>query len=190
IGFNIVEVNDGQGAIDQTQKIQPDLLFTALAMPKISGFEAVKRIRQVPALQGMPIIAVSANVFELNKGKSLEAGCNAFLASPIEEKLLFELLEKHLGIKLIYENATAPVNGRDLPEHDDQTLIPPPPEELEALYQLAMLGSLQEIQTRAAQVERLDEKYGPFTNRLCSLAKEFEDAQIIRLLEQHMEKSS
>ncbi len=66
-----------------------------------------------------------------------------------------------------------------------QTEMAPPPEEIEILYELAMLGSMQKIKERACCLEQLDSKYSPLANQLRELAENFQDEEIINLIEQY-----
>ncbi|MDY7020805.1 MAG: ATP-binding protein [Cyanobacteriota bacterium] len=67
-----------------------------------------------------------------------------------------------------------------------QVLEIPPAEEMEVLYELAMLGSMTKIQERAAYLEELDPKYIPFAQKLKTLSQEFKDEAIIALVEEYL----
>jgi DNA-binding response OmpR family regulator len=58
-----------------------------------------------------------------------------------------------------------------------------PLEEMEVLYELAMLGNMRKIQERAIYLEELDQKYSPFAQKLKTLAQEFKDEEIVSLVE-------
>ena len=66
-----------------------------------------------------------------------------------------------------------------------QTAIALPPEEIEILYELAMLGSMQKIKERASYLEHLDSRYSPLAQRLRELAENFQDEEITNLIEQY-----
>jgi hypothetical protein len=72
--------------------------------------------------------------------------------------------------------------------HDisDAELIPPPPEEIDALYELAMFGDMDLIRERARYLEELDRKYAPFATKIRELATALEDEGIVTLLEHYM----
>lgn len=189
LGFEIVLAENGQEEVDKAQEIQPDLILTDLVMPVKTGFEAVEEIRQIPAIQNIPIIAVSASVFVNDQNKSQIAGCDAFIPKPVEERQLLALLQKHLQLTWIYEEED--MDDTELQDIDaEKPLVAPPTAELEALYELAMLGSMRDIRDRALQLEELDDKYIPFAHQLQSLAKGFEDEKIVALIEQYLEEKS
>jgi len=187
LGFNVVLAKDGQEEIDKAKEIQPDIILTDLVMPVKTGFEAVQEIRQIQALKDTPIIAVSASVFDMDQTKSQVMGCNAFLPKPIDEGKLLALLAKYMHLTWIYETQL-PIEVEHQAKADEkQPLVAPPTEDLEALYELAMLGSMRDIRDRALQLEELDDKYIPFARKLQSLARGFEDEKIVAFIEQYLE---
>ncbi|MGD1698703.1 hypothetical protein [Dapis sp. BLCC M229] len=67
-----------------------------------------------------------------------------------------------------------------------ESIIPPPPEEIEILYEFVMLGSMRKIQERAVYLEELDQKYIPFAQHLKNLAQEFRDKEITDFVEKYL----
>lgn len=159
-------------------------------MPNKSGFEAVQEIRQISDLNQIPIIVVSANLIDTVQKQSLDSGCNDFLSKPIDEEQLLKLLEKYLQLEWIYEELDS--SGLDSLNLIDASLSEegkmleiPPSEEMAILHQLAISGNMGKIKQRAVYLKELDQKYIPFALRLTSLAEEFEDEKIIKLVERH-----
>ncbi|MDY7019867.1 MAG: AAA family ATPase, partial [Cyanobacteriota bacterium] len=101
LGFNIVLGKDVQQEVELAQNIKPDLIITDLVMPNKTGMEAIQKIRQIPALEHIPIIAVSASILDIEQTSSIVFGCGDFLAKPIDENKLFNLLKKYLEIEWI-----------------------------------------------------------------------------------------
>lgn len=87
---------NGKQAVEQAEKIHPDLIFMDIQMPEMNGIEATKEIRKNPALKNTPIIALTAGALSEEKGKSLEAGMNDFLTKPIEKEGIAKVLKKWL----------------------------------------------------------------------------------------------
>ena len=187
LGFQIVEAKDGHECVIKTRQVMPDIVLTDLVMPVMSGFEAVKEIRQVSSLQDVTILAVSASVFDMDQKKSRIAGCDGFLPKPVDQQKLLAFLGQHLNIEWIYEEVHQESEGKS--ESSQQTagqLIPPPDNELEVLYELAMLGKMRGIRQHAAHIERLGQRYQPFSQQLLKLAKKFERKQILALVKEYM----
>jgi CheY-like chemotaxis protein len=74
----------------------PDLVLMDIKMPMMDGMEASKRIKENKP--GLPIIALTAYAFESDKDKILEAGCDAYLVKPIQQRVLYGTLAKFLSI--------------------------------------------------------------------------------------------
>ncbi|MGD1807434.1 ATP-binding protein [Dapis sp. BLCC M126] len=189
LGFEIILGVDGQEEIDLAQKFQPDLILTDLVMPVKTGFEAIQAIRSLSEVKNIPIIAVSASVLDMDKKQSQIAGCNDFLSKPIDENKLLSLLGEYLKLDWIYEEEAAEekldTNSISLSEKLE-SIIPPPLEEMEILYEFVMLGSMRKIQERAAYLEELDQKYIPFAQHLKNLAQEFRDKEITAFVEKYL----
>jgi CheY-like chemotaxis protein len=61
----------------------PAAILLDLGLPDVDGIEALRRLRQEPALASTPVVVVSANVFALHRSRALEAGANHFLGKPV-----------------------------------------------------------------------------------------------------------
>jgi PAS domain S-box-containing protein len=97
IGFVIETATDGSIAVDKLKHAAPgyfSLVLMDIQMPVMDGYEASKAIRKLedPVLSQIPIIALSANVFESDKQMSLESGMNGHLAKPIDIPLLLSTI--------------------------------------------------------------------------------------------------
>ncbi len=104
LGFDIFLANNGQEGLTLASSIHIDGVITDLMMPKMTGLEMTRQLRQMLHYQDLPIIAVSASVFEVNQQQSIQAGCSAFLAKPIHLNDLLILLQKFLKIDWIYQD--------------------------------------------------------------------------------------
>ena len=156
-------------------------------MPVKTGFEAVKEIRQIPEIQDVIIIAISASVLEMDRKQSQIAGCEAFLPKPVDEKKLVALLQEYLHLDWIYEDEESDASELVISEAAaSQSLIAPPTKELEILYELAMMGSMKKIRERAIYLSELDEQYTPLAAKLQDLAQSFQEKAIVNLIEQYL----
>ncbi len=124
----------------------------------------------------------------MDQEKSRLLGCDFFLPKPIDETKLLAALQEYLQLEWIYE-AVIESNSADLVNIETATaqeLVPPPPEEIEILYELAMLGNMKKIRDRAIHLEELDEKYVPIATKLKNLAQGFQEKAILNLIEQYL----
>lgn len=181
IGFEIAEAMDGEEGWQQVCEFQPDLLITDLLMPKLDGFGLIRRIRESEEFQHIVIIVSSASVFESDQHRSIEVGGNEFLPKPIQAIDLLHKLQKHLNLQWIYEEKKA----LNTLEKNNAELVPPPMAELAILYELAMKGNFKGITKQAGLIAQLDEKYVSFAQHLQQLAKEFQDQEILTLIQSY-----
>jgi signal transduction histidine kinase/CheY-like chemotaxis protein len=103
-GFKTLEAISGNEALElfdnQNKKI--DLIFMDILMEDLDGLQTIQIIRKKEKNSNIPIIALTANVFEEDKKQALNAGANDFLPKPVEEKDILIVLEKYLQIELEY----------------------------------------------------------------------------------------
>jgi CheY-like chemotaxis protein len=77
-----------------------------IQMPKMNGYEAVKALRKHDIKT--PIIALTAYAMKGDDKKCLDAGCNGYMAKPVDHEILLEMLDKYLPAesKIALENET------------------------------------------------------------------------------------
>ena len=100
-GFTTEVAENGKVAVEMLQRSDPgyyQLVLMDVQMPVMSGYEAVREIRQLEnqRLAGIPVIAMTANAFEEDKQEALRNGMDGHIAKPINIELLFTTLNKVL----------------------------------------------------------------------------------------------
>ena len=181
LGFEIIEAENGQQAVQRAIKNQPDLILMDVVMPLMSGPQAVRAIRQQSVGQEVVIIALSANLFA--QEESQQAGCDAFLPKPIDTDQLLAEIEGFLGLTWHYAE-TQPHHKNGQTPLINEVIVPPPPEELASLYRLAQIWDLMEIEKRAKQLS-INPELAPFARRLRQLVDGFKGEEILALIEQY-----
>ncbi|OKH40593.1 serine/threonine protein kinase [[Phormidium ambiguum] IAM M-71] len=193
IGFDVLDAIDGQDGLNKAQEFQPDAILLDLVMPNLDGFEATRRLRLIPALKDVIVIAISASVFEFDQQQSIQVGCNDFLPKPIREEDLLQKLQQYLKLEWIYENNNEirellkeKVNSENsaVSSVNFSNLAIPPATEVAIFLDLAMRGDLRAIAKRATQLEELNQEWSLFASHLRQLAKEFKGRQILEFLNQ------
>jgi CheY-like chemotaxis protein len=182
LGFDLAEAADGQEAIEKARVFHPDLIMMDLVMPVMTGIEATQKIRGLSDLPPMTIIAASASAFDSDKQQSHLAGCDEFLSKPIEMARLLPLLEQHLHLHWVYDDAPP----SEEPEASTVPTTLPPREALEALYELALHGNMVGVQAYADELETLSDDYKPFAAQIREMARAFDDNRLLALLETHL----
>ncbi len=99
-GYDVVIAKDGQEAWELLQREPVDLLITDIEMPKMTGLELTRKIRESEKLRRLPIIAVTSLSSEDDKRKGIQAGVDEYQAKLDRDKVLYAV-EKLLKQKAI-----------------------------------------------------------------------------------------
>lgn len=97
-GYRVLEARHGEEALDLAPEHKPDLIFMDLRMPVLDGFEATRRLRQLPETRGIPIVGLSAHCADGWHQEAIAAGCDDCITKPIEERALAEILSRFLKL--------------------------------------------------------------------------------------------
>ncbi|MES2880384.1 MAG: response regulator [Pseudomonadota bacterium] len=108
-GFIVDLAENGQVALDKVQAASYDIVLMDMQMPVMDGMTATRKIRALPQLKELPIVAMTANAMQADREDCLAAGMNDHVAKPIEPQDLFKSL-----LKWIQPRASM---GRTLPQH-------------------------------------------------------------------------
>lgn len=189
LGFEVALAIHGRDALEQAQKAPPDLILIDLVMPVMTGFEAVVAMRQHDSLAHLPIIAVSASVFDMNQERSQQVGCDAFLSKPVEIERLLPLLAEKLNLTWVYDDVS-PTHIIPVPveQLDSAKIIPPSAHELAAIYELAQWGDMNGIKKYCQQYLTEFAQHQQFMNTIIRLADDFKDEEIQMLVTSHLKE--
>jgi two-component system sensor histidine kinase/response regulator len=179
--------------LHKAQTFLPDLILMDVLRPVMDGWEATRRLRQLPELKDAVILALSASVYETTRQKSILAGCDNFLTKPIQTNDLLELLRLHLRLEWIYEerSETKKRKAQTLKASSeiavaDSTMVSPASESVLALLRLAAMGDIEAILEETAKLENSDQTLVPFVQHVRQLAKAFQLKHIRDFLKQHL----
>ncbi len=82
-GYRVVSANDGRRGIEIAKTCEPDLILLDIQLPTMDGYEVARALREVDALRGTPIIAVTSYAMVGDRERTLAAGCNGYIEKPI-----------------------------------------------------------------------------------------------------------
>jgi len=87
-GFRVIEAENGLEAIRRATSETPDLIIMDMQMPRLDGLSATQRIREVPSLSKVPIVAVSAYGADQFRELAIATGCDEYVSTPFEPTAL------------------------------------------------------------------------------------------------------
>ncbi|HET9788623.1 MAG TPA: response regulator [Pyrinomonadaceae bacterium] len=98
-GYQVSEAVNGLEAVNLAARETPNIILMDLSLPIVDGLAATRRIRQLPKLATVPIIAVSAHDTADFHAEALAAGCDAYITKPVDytelEDLISDLTARH-----------------------------------------------------------------------------------------------
>jgi len=83
-GYSVSGAPDGPSGLEMAAQMQPDLILLDINLPEIDGYDLARRFRTTPGLEQVPILAITANVMQGDRERTLEAGCDGYIQKPIE----------------------------------------------------------------------------------------------------------
>jgi len=86
--YTLLKATDGDEALDVAFRELPDLIIMDIQLPKLSGLEVTKKLRETPAFSHIPIIAITAYAMKGDKEGIIESGCDAYVSKPINTREL------------------------------------------------------------------------------------------------------
>ena len=96
-GYEVAEARDGVQALDQVDRIGPDIIVLDLNLPALDGYGVLSQLRSRPATAGIPVIVLTAKGDEDNEVRVFELGADDFLQKPFRARALSARLEAVLG---------------------------------------------------------------------------------------------
>jgi two-component system cell cycle response regulator DivK len=94
--YRLIEAHDGEAGVLKALEARPDLILMDIQLPKVSGFEAMRRLRAEPSTAATPIIAITSFALSGDDQKAKEAGATAYIAKPYSPRDLLALIRKTL----------------------------------------------------------------------------------------------
>ena len=95
--YTLLKAIDGEEALEVAVSEKPNIIVMDIQLPRISGLEVIRKLRQMPAFNHVPIIALTTYAMKGDREKFIEAGCDAYLSKPISirelPKMIAEMLQ-------------------------------------------------------------------------------------------------
>lgn len=92
-GHDAIEAATGGEALAKAGSEKPDLILMDIQLPDMDGLEATRRIRNLPSMRNVPIIAITSYAMAGDREKIMEAGCNGYFEKPINPLTIMRDIE-------------------------------------------------------------------------------------------------
>ena len=83
-GYMILEAENGAKALEIVTYHHPDLILMDINMPEMDGYALTSRMKTIPHLRKVPIVALTANVMRGDRERTIQAGCDGYIQKPID----------------------------------------------------------------------------------------------------------
>ncbi|MEZ2227870.1 MAG: ATP-binding protein [Microcoleus sp.] len=185
LGFELKEATNGQEAVDIWHEWDPHLIWMDMRMPVMDGYAATQKIKSTTKGQATAIIALTASVLEEERAVVVSAGCDDFMRKPFREQEIFAVMNKHIGVRYIYEESIDKA-AQTLSKTDIKDVLEPealatlPPDLRANLASAAKSLDIGEVDHLIQEVKTINASIG---NAFLVLANEFEYGKIASYIE-------
>ena len=95
-GYEVIQTREGRTALPLARQHRPDLILMDIQLPDMAGLEAVRRLKAEAETRNIPVIADTAFAMAGDERKTLESGCDAYIAKPIMLRPFLDTVERFI----------------------------------------------------------------------------------------------
>jgi CheY-like chemotaxis protein len=95
-GYVVRTATDAEEALAALQEFTPRLVLMDIQMPGMDGFALTRRIKIDPATSGLVVVALTSYAMKGDEQRALDAGCDGYIAKPVDTRTFVALLESYL----------------------------------------------------------------------------------------------
>ena len=96
-GYEIIEAANGAEGIEEAKEYRPDLILMDMQMPIMDGIQAITHLKADPETRDLKIIGITSFAMKGDRERILQAGCDEYVAKPINTRELPKLVKRLLG---------------------------------------------------------------------------------------------
>jgi signal transduction histidine kinase/CheY-like chemotaxis protein len=179
LSFQVQSADNGRDGLEKAIDWQPDAIITDLIMPEMDGFELIQKVRQSPQLKEKIIIVSSASVYDADKKRSFTVGSDAFLPKPVQAETLLKQLQQFLNLSWKYAEKIEETAN----DNQAAPLVFPKMADLEHLYELSLMGDMDELEQQVFQLAESDNSLKPFMNQVKTFLNRYQLDELTQWLE-------
>ena len=94
--YDVIEAIDAEKGMQLARKNHPDLILMDIQLPGMDGLSATKILKADPSLREIPIVALTSHAMEGDDKRALSAGCDGYIAKPIDTKTFLTTIGQYL----------------------------------------------------------------------------------------------
>jgi len=98
-GYSVLTALNGREALQVAQQELPDLILMDMALPEMDGWSATRELKAIPETQHIPVVALTAYTLPGDRRKAQDAGCDGFIAKPMNVSGFHKEIESFLSGK-------------------------------------------------------------------------------------------
>ena len=95
-GYSVIEAENATRALEIIETEDPNLILMDINMPDIDGYTLTTRMKMIPKLMTVPIVALTANVMKGDRERTLAAGCDGYIQKPVDVDELPKQIDRFL----------------------------------------------------------------------------------------------
>ncbi len=95
-GYEVIQAQEGREGIELARRAIPALIILDIQLPEIDGYAVARELRSTPALEGVPIVAVTSYAMVGDRERVLAAGCAGYIEKPIDPETFVAKIEQYL----------------------------------------------------------------------------------------------
>ncbi|MCB9136463.1 MAG: response regulator [Anaerolineales bacterium] len=95
-GYRLLEAEHASKALEILMTETPDLILMDINMPEMDGYTLTAKIRRIPHLTAIPVLALTANVMKGDRERTLEAGCDGYIQKPVDVDTFPDQIAKYI----------------------------------------------------------------------------------------------
>ncbi len=96
-GYKTIEATDGEQGVELVKAKKPDLILMDVQMPKMDGLEATRILKADASTGNIPVLVLTSYAMKGDKERILEAGCDGYLAKPLDIKELLKIVAEYFS---------------------------------------------------------------------------------------------
>jgi two-component system cell cycle response regulator DivK len=96
-GFTVVETENASQTLKILDELRPGLILMDINIPEMDGYTLTHKIKTMPDMAAVPIVAITANVMRGDREKTLQAGCDGYIQKPIDVDTFVDQIQRFMS---------------------------------------------------------------------------------------------